>query len=378
MAISWTITFKRMEKMVFHKNVKKITLVVFFLAGYFFINTRADAQNPDKDKSGQKGDLARIAILNFDDKTESEDFKYMSGSLGDAVDASMQKNFTYERVNPADVEKIIYNAKQKLIKEKIERKIDKKTDERLGFLKILAKELTVDIVIFGRYNFEKSSQMMNINTNVYYAAINEIADLPVVSNKVDSTIFGATDKAAANIIAEIQKMAQQASQKNEKTDNKIIAGEPSQKIVLTRKMAKSYVRFIDNRNATITDNFTKYIWQKCSMGQNNKTSCGGSKEAQNWNDAAEYCKNLKLGDKNWRLPKAEEIETIVDNRERPAVKVIFAPNTDMDVSFIGYWTSTLKDPKIENSWVLIMSMNSGAFIEKPKNAKTTARCIAIP
>lgn len=357
----------------------RIFLAIFLMAGYFFANPGEESNGSNKEKTDQK-DLARIAIMNFDDKTGSEDYKYMSGSLGDAVDSSMQKNFTYERINPADADKIIYTAKQELIKEKIQKTKGKKTDERLDFLKILAKELKVDIVIFGRYDFDQTAQLLNIYTNVYYVAINEIADLPLVSNKVDSTIFGATDKAAANIISEIQKMAQQASQVSEaekalKDKSQVQKGDSATKIVLTRKMAKSYIRFVDNRNATITDNFTKLTWQKCSMGQKNDPSCHGTKIGNTWKDSTEYCTNLNLADKSWRLPTADELETILDARERPAIKVAFAPFSDIDVSFSGYWTSVLVNDE-ENSPAQMISLRTGEIIEKPQNTKAAARCVS--
>ncbi|MDH4262568.1 MAG: DUF1566 domain-containing protein [Spirochaetia bacterium] len=366
-----------------YRKVFKYFLFISLVSGSFLVYSAEEDKNNEDKKTEQKSDLARIAILNFDDKTESENFQYMSGSLGDAVDTSMQKNFTYERVSSADIDKIMYTAKQKLTKEKISEKSNKKTDERLGLLKILAKELNVDIIIFGRYDFDQEAQIMNIHTNVYYVAIDEIADLEVVSNKVDSTIFGATDKAAANIISEIQKMAKQASEKSEAEKSKQAKNaekpkkEQTQKIVLTRKMAKSYIRFVDNKNATITDNFTKLTWQKCTMGQKNDPSCRGVRKANNWNESVEYCKNLQLGDKSWRLPTAEELETIVDKRERPAVKVIFAPYSDLGVNFLGYWSSSLINSEDENSNVQTISFRDGSISEKIKSAKPiTARCVS--
>jgi len=365
--------------MKIYKNTIQVFLVMFLAAGYFFANS---GENPESSKTEPKGDLARIAILNFDDKTGTKDFEYMSGSLGDAVNSSMLKNFTYERVNTEDIDRVIYAAKQNVIKDKVvkvDQKKEKKTDERLDFLKSLAKELKVDIVIFGRYDFDQAAQLMNIHTNVYYVAINEIADLPVVSNKVDSTIFGATDKAAANIITEIQKMAQQASQASETgkpaKDKKeeVKTGEPAAKIVLTRKMAKSYIRFVDNRNSTITDNFTKLTWQKCSMGQKNDPSCHGTRKTDTWEAAREYCSSLQLGDKTWRLPTAGELASILDARERPAIKVIFAPFSELRGN---YWTSDLKNEKEENSPVVLMSFGNGEEVYQAGKNNANARCVS--
>lgn len=58
-----------------------------------------------------------------------------------------------------------------------------------------------------------------------------------------------------------------------------------------------------------------------------------------WNEAQDYCKNLSLEGRGWRLPTKKELFTIVDKKEKnPAINKIFH-NT---VSY-SYWTNSLKD-----------------------------------
>ena len=40
--------------------------------------------------------------------------------------------------------------------------------------------------------------------------------------------------------------------------------------------------FTDNGNGTINDNNTGLMWQKCSVGQNNDSTCSGSAVTYNW------------------------------------------------------------------------------------------------
>ena len=44
--------------------------------------------------------------------------------------------------------------------------------------------------------------------------------------------------------------------------------------------------YVDNGDGTITDNLTGLIWQKCSNGQNNDSSCSGTATAPDWASAS--------------------------------------------------------------------------------------------
>ncbi len=90
----------------------------------------------------------------------------------------------------------------------------------------------------------------------------------------------------------------------------------------------SFGNYIDNGDGTITDTGTGLMWQK--------------DEAPGyyyWQQALLYCENLILASHDdWRLPNANELQTIVDySRVDPSIDIAFFPNTRWSYS---YWSST--------------------------------------
>jgi hypothetical protein len=69
---------------------------------------------------------------------------------------------------------------------------------------------------------------------------------------------------------------------------------------------------VDNNNYTITDRRTKLVWQKCYNNLNLDSTCSGSTVSLNWTNALQYCKNLTLANRTWRLPSLNELFTLYD------------------------------------------------------------------
>ncbi|NWF76199.1 MAG: DUF1566 domain-containing protein [Nitrospirae bacterium] len=102
--------------------------------------------------------------------------------------------------------------------------------------------------------------------------------------------------------------------------------------------------YTDNGNGTVTDNNTGLIWQKCSVGQNNDSTCSGSALTYNWYQASgtyhetynpfsqDVCGSLNLGGhSDWRLPTKKELVTIVDYSipyPGPTINTTYFPNTN--------------------------------------------------
>ena len=98
--------------------------------------------------------------------------------------------------------------------------------------------------------------------------------------------------------------------------------------------------FVDNGNATITDNATGLTWM-----QNDSTS------GMLWADALNYCESLSLaGADDWRLPNVKELHSIVDYTRSPsttnsaAIDPIFnatqITNEGGQADYAFYWSST--------------------------------------
>ena len=79
-----------------------------------------------------------------------------------------------------------------------------------------------------------------------------------------------------------------------------------------------------------------------------------------WNDALEYARYLSLdGKKDWRLPSALELETLLDrsvlfNELRPVMRDE-VPFRDT----LSYWSSTTFGENTNNAWIV---MFDGAYI----------------
>jgi hypothetical protein len=111
--------------------------------------------------------------------------------------------------------------------------------------------------------------------------------------------------------------------------------------------------YTDNSDGTVTDNNTGLLWQKCSVGQNNDSTCSGAAAATyNWYQASgtydvtdnassqNVCGSLNLGGytTGWRLPTKKELRSIVDYSiymNGPMIQTTYFPNTIAD----NYWSS---------------------------------------
>ncbi len=98
-------------------------------------------------------------------------------------------------------------------------------------------------------------------------------------------------------------------------------------------------QFIDNNNKTITDKATGLTWQQ-----------GDSQTSMDFPNALNYCENLTLAGKKWRLPNVKELHSIVDYTRSPAttksaaIDPIFS-NTPITseaktTDYANYWSST--------------------------------------
>ncbi len=90
--------------------------------------------------------------------------------------------------------------------------------------------------------------------------------------------------------------------------------------------------YTDQGNGTVSDAATGLVWQKTDDGV-----------TRNWRAALAYCDQLDLGGaRDWRLPDAKELHTIVDYGRAPATSSSAAVAPPLQASKVEsyFWTST--------------------------------------
>jgi TolB-like protein len=148
--------------------------------------------------SAEAKDLARVAILTFEDQTGTKDYGYLPQSLTEAVDKSLQKKFDYVREDPAKSEE---------------------ARRTYGLGKILSAEDAAafaqrnhyDIVIFGAFAFDAQKKEIVVKTFVSLGSKEKFRALKERKNPVDATIFSLTEKVADDIVAEMTEVARSRS-----------------------------------------------------------------------------------------------------------------------------------------------------------------------
>jgi hypothetical protein len=123
--------------------------------------------------------------------------------------------------------------------------------------------------------------------------------------------------------------------------------------------------FTDNKNGTVTDKETKLTWMKCTLGMVGYLSeCVGEATRLNWEDAIKKCDSLDLAGKKWRLPKLNELQSIINNKYNyPIIDSTVFPNTISNY----YWSSSTYAQNTNNAWVVLFSYGVVSYYNKPSN-----------
>lgn len=169
--------------------VRVVQRMALFFAGFFFFQGTSFFA-----AEGETDDLAVIAVLPFEDKTGGNIYGYMSPSLAGAIDDSMRLLFAYRPVSNEQVEKTLTELKIKATSD-------------LSEVKRAAKVLGADIIIYGKFEHSKESKELWIYIFIYYTSLREVFTFEPVVNRVDSTLFGATESAADRIVKKMKEIA---------------------------------------------------------------------------------------------------------------------------------------------------------------------------
>lgn len=98
-------------------------------------------------------------------------------------------------------------------------------------------------------------------------------------------------------------------------------------------------RFTVNQNNTVTDNATKLMWQRCSIGQTGDNCSTGNTTYMQWDQALKTANdNTFAGYSDWRLPNIKELTSIIERScYKPAMNLRVFPNTPTAGL---YWSSS--------------------------------------
>ncbi len=139
--------------------------------------------------------------------------------------------------------------------------------------------------------------------------------------------------------------------------------------------------FTDNGDGTVSDATTNLRWQKCSgteaqgsisVDNSYNATCSGTEIFYNWANGLNYCKNLTLAGKTWRLPSVNELKTLVDTNQSaaPYINQSVFPGTVANV----YWSASTYVPNTTLAW--IVSFNSGYVVDYNKTYSNYVRCVS--
>lgn len=143
--------------------------------------------------------------------------------------------------------------------------------------------------------------------------------------------------------------------------------------------------FTNNGNGTVTDNNTGLMWQRCSVGQNNDSTCSGTASTYNWYKASgtyhasynpasqDVCGELSTGGyTDWRLPSKKDLITIVDYSipfPGPTINTTYFPNTRAS----GYWSSATDADYPDGAWGVYFCY--GSVYGSSKSSDFYVRCV---
>lgn len=143
----------------------------------------------------QSAELARVAILEFQDNTGQPSYGWVKTSLPDAIHDSMKQHFEFTRANSAAAEK--------------------NSDKILGYAKQytpemaeqLAKDYQFDIVIFGDYTYDQKSKLARIEASVYHLKARRIIGKVSETTKLNNDVFTKIDLISKKIVEHIYRFS---------------------------------------------------------------------------------------------------------------------------------------------------------------------------
>ena len=157
------------------------------------------------------------------------------------------------------------------------------------------------------------------------------------------------------------------SQNSSSTSSAKVSGGASSKYALPPEVPTNYT---DNKNGTITDNYTGLIWKKCPQGMTGNDCKGGSATLREFSKARPECEKLNFAGKTgWRLPTLKELQSIVNTGA-------FDPSINHNFFFSTndpYWTATSPAEFGGSKFTVIFS--DGSVYYQSDGTPAASRCV---
>lgn len=185
----------------------RLLFIVLMLVAYHS-NILSQQQKTVTANEKKEKNLANVAILNFTNKTGSEAYNWLHGSLGNAVYESMQETFLFNRTGSSAVDEIIKN------------RFKPDREPNSADIAFLAEKSNSDIVVFGEFDLDKGKNVIKIKTKIFHATRGAITAIMMIESKTDSSLFGVVDNVSARIVNHIAVIAKEDIERAESFSKK--------------------------------------------------------------------------------------------------------------------------------------------------------------
>lgn len=129
----------------------------------------------------------------------------------------------------------------------------------------------------------------------------------------------------------------------------------------------------DNGDGTVKQNETGLLWQKCTIGRSGSNCDVGSSIYYTRINAINACDSLTLAGKRWRLPKIDELMSLIkdNNNFSTFIDTIFFPSTANS----NYWTQSVYQQST-NRYIYIDFSNGFLRSGSEDPGATYTRCVS--
>ncbi|MGI9211472.1 MAG: DUF1566 domain-containing protein, partial [Methylococcaceae bacterium] len=128
--------------------------------------------------------------------------------------------------------------------------------------------------------------------------------------------------------------------------------------------------FVDNGDGTVLHKKTGLVWMRCALGQTwTGQTCLDTTRYYNY-DRASTLTVVYAGKSDWRLPNAQEIQSLIDReRSHPAINTSIFPNTDR----VAFWSTSPVVGSSNGAWAVFF--DDGRVDYSSRNSALAVRLV---